>query len=192
MEFRAFAGEVCDKPLIVVDLGYSAHAKSCGLFWTGAQHAEELQFGDAVRRTAQLVSERTKSILVLEGVLSTYHAPSGNPEIRGDFERGRGWYWGAGVLSFAAAIRFLQELNEIAEGRKIEIAEAFLSNKNTPTDHADDAIFIHDRFWITQPEKLKNDVKPASPLMQDIPSVRVFRPNQSGASVAGVRSTLHR
>jgi hypothetical protein len=91
MGFRGFRGERSTRPLIVVALGYSAHAKSCGLYWTKAQSAEKHQFGNAVRRTAQLVSEREKPILVLEGVLSTYHAPTGNPDVRGDFERGRGW-----------------------------------------------------------------------------------------------------
>jgi hypothetical protein len=111
----------------------------------------------------------------LEGVLSTYHAPSGNPDIRGNFERGRGWYWGPGVLSFAAAVRFLQQLNRMTEGREIDIAEAFLSNKDTPTGHADGATLIHNRFWTTQPEELRDGVEPASPLVQDVPKVRVFR-----------------
>jgi hypothetical protein len=181
MGFTTFGGQSHDRPLIVVDLGYSAHARSCGLYWTKAQNAEELQFGDAVTRVAELVAERTKPILVLEAVLSTYHAPSGNPDIRGDFERGRGWYWGPGVLSFAAAIRFVQELNRMTEGRELDVAEAFLSNKDTPTGHADDAILIHDRFWTTQPEELKNGVEPASPLVQGVPTVRVFKPGISDA-----------
>lgn len=175
MGFKALCGESCDRPLIVIDLGYSAHAKSCGLCWGDIRRAEELQFGDAVRRVARLVSERTEPILVLEGVLSTYHAPSGNPDIRGNFERGRGWYWGPGVLSFAAAVRFLQQLNRMTEGREIDIAEAFLSNKDTPTGHADGATLIHNRFWTTQPEELRDGVEPASPLVQDVPKVRVFR-----------------
>ena len=88
--FIAFAGEMKDVELVVVDLGYSARKSTCGLFWTGATQAEELSFGDAVRRTAVVVNDMKNPLLVLEAVLSTYHAPSGNPDIRGEFENGRG------------------------------------------------------------------------------------------------------
>jgi hypothetical protein len=181
MTFKAFSVETRRRELVVVDLGYSAHARSCGLYWTNVPEAVELQFGDAVRRVAELVVQRTKPILVLEAVLSTYHAPSGNPDIRGDFERGRGWYWGPGVLSFAAAIRFLQELNRRMEGRWLDIAEAFLSNKDMPTGHGEDAVFIYEYFWDTAPEGLKQGVEPASPLVDGVPSVRVFTPNSPEA-----------
>jgi hypothetical protein len=110
----------------------------------------------------------------LEALLSTYHAPSGNPDIRGDFEQGRGWYYGAGVLSFAGALRFLQVLNEYLKARTLWVAEAFLSNKDAPTGHVEDAILIHDRFWDVHPVELRAGVEPASPLVQGVPSVRVF------------------
>jgi hypothetical protein len=120
------------------------------------------------------VSELTKPLLILEAVLSTYHAPSGNPDIRGDFERGRGWYWGAGVLTFAGALRFLHALNQELKGRELLLAEAFLSNKDAPTGHSDDAVLIHEGFRATQAALLKSGVEPASPLVGGVPSVRVF------------------
>jgi hypothetical protein len=179
MGFNAFRGEPCTRPLLVVDVGYSAHRKSCGLYWTGAQEASEHSFGDAIEQTAQLVGQLTAPVLVLEAVLSTYHAPSGNPGIRGDFEQGRGWYYGAGILSFGAALRFLQVLNQKMQGRDLDIAEAFLSNKDTPTGHGEDAVLIHHRFWVTPPVELKDDVEPASFLIHGVPSIRVFKPDIS-------------
>lgn len=48
-----------------------------------------------------MVEKFGKLVLVLEAVLSIYYDEHGNPDIRGDFEKGRGWYWGpkAGEIS---------------------------------------------------------------------------------------------
>jgi len=172
--FRAFSDTPNDCQLAVVDIGYAAQKKTCGLFWTGAPQPVELAFGDAVRRTAEVIKPLSKPLLVLEAVLSTYHAPSGNPDIRGEFEQGRGWYYGAGVLTFAAALRFLQVLNDLLQGRTLWVAEAFLSNKDTATGHGEDALLIHNRFWNAPTVELRPGVESASPLVQGVPSVRVF------------------
>lgn len=173
--FIALTAEPRDQQLVVVDLGYSAKGKTCGLYCRGADRAVELTFGDAVHQTAEEIRQLTKPLLILEAVLSTYHGPSGNPDIRGDFEMGRGWYCNAGVLTFAAALRFLHILNEELRGKELFLAEAFLSNKDKRTRHADDAKSIHDQFWMTETAVLRPGVEPASPLVRGVPSVRVFR-----------------
>ncbi len=62
----------------------------------------------------------------------------------------------------------------------MDMAEAFLSNKKgKPSDHAEDAMLIHERFWTTRPEPLREGVEPASPLVQGVPRVRVFKPDTS-------------
>jgi hypothetical protein len=176
MAFKAFLDSSKKRNLVVVDLGYSAHNRSCGIYWTGATEPEELEFGGATKRTAEMIGKLEDPVLVLEAVLSTYHdSRSGNPDIRGDFEQGRGWYYGAGVLSFAAALRFLHELDRLG-ARDISIAEAFLSFKDTPTGHGKDAKAIHDQFWSIQVAILRRGVEPASPLVPHAPSVRVFKP----------------
>jgi len=172
--FTGFSNEPSDCQLVVVDLGYSAQRRSCGIFWTGAAQPLELAFGDAVRHTAHVIERLEKPLLVLEAVLSTYHTPSGNPDIRGEFERGKGWYYGAGVLSFAGALRFLQVLAECLGKRCVYLAEAFLSNKDTPTAHAEDAVLIHQRFWQVRPVELRLGVVPASSAVTGVPSVRDF------------------
>lgn len=175
--FSALTGRVITTtPLVAVDLGYSAQRRSCGLAWTGGDEALELQFGDAIHRVAKLLGFFDgQAVLVVEAVLSTFHQDNGNPAVRGDFETGRGWYYGAGVLSFAAGIRFLQCLAELRpSGGAIALAEAFLSSKDTPTGHAEDAANIRDKFWEIRPADLHRGVEPASALIEGVPPVRVF------------------
>jgi len=174
--FLGFETKPTGRPLVVVDLGYSANQRSCGLAWTGASGGVEVQFGQAVVRTQKLLAALESPVLVLEAVLSTYHRADGNPDLRGDFERGRGWYWGAGVLTFAAALRFLKVLGQrLPPDMRVWIAEAFLSNKSKRASHADDAMEILWSFWRTVPEQLRDGVEPASELIQGVPSIRVFR-----------------
>jgi hypothetical protein len=171
--YVAFGESPRDIPIVVVDLGYSARRKSCGLYWTGAERPEELTFGNTIRSTAAIIKEKGHRLLVLEAPLSTFHATSGNPDVRGDFERGRGWYHGAGASTFAGAVRFLAALSELLTGELL-LAEAFLSNKDGPTAHGEDAVQIHDSFWRTLPVELEQGVEAGFPLISGIPSVRVF------------------
>jgi hypothetical protein len=172
--FIGFNGQPANAPLVVLDMGYSARRKSCGLYWTGAQEPVELTFGDAVRQTASLVKSLQNPVLVIEAVLSIFHSRSGNPDIRGEFEKGRGWYYGAGVASFAAALRFLKVLHQELDCKGVMLAEAFLSNKDIVTGHGDDALLIHNAFWHIEPARIREDCEPASPLIVGVPSIRVF------------------
>lgn len=171
--YLAFNDSPRDVALVVVDLGYSARRKSCGLYWTGAERAKELTFGNAIRCAGETINGMCSPLLVLEAPLSMFHAQSGNPDVRGDFEKGRGWYHGAGASTFAAAMRFLASLSTLINGELL-LAEAFLSNKDSPTGHGEDALQIYSHFWKTSPAKLNQGVEAASPLISGVPSVRVF------------------
>jgi hypothetical protein len=84
------------------------------------------------------------SVLILEAVLSTYHRPNGNPDIRGQFEKGRGWYYGPGVTTLAAAMRFIGQLTRrVKADHDLLLAEAFLSFKKVKSRHLDDALTIY-------------------------------------------------
>ena len=100
----------------------------------------------------------------------------GNPDIRGDFEKGRGWYYGPGVVTLAAALRFLKILrNEVSKDARVILSEAFLSFKNGRTNHSNDAKIIYDQFWKTKPEKIREGTEPILEFISGVPSVRVFK-----------------
>ncbi|MGD9546421.1 MAG: hypothetical protein AB7V45_02630 [Candidatus Krumholzibacteriia bacterium] len=162
--------------IIAVDLGYSASRATCGVVSQASGIREQLQFGKAVALVVELVKrEPAKPVVVLEGVLSTRHEVSGNPVIRGEFERGRGWYWGPGAVSLLAALRFLGQLEEkLGAHFCIPLAEAFLSNKSHATRHSDDANEIAGRFGDTTPESIDGGCEPILRSIKGVPAVRVF------------------
>ena len=185
-DFRPFkAFTVTDQPdenlsLIAIDIGYSSRNRSCGLSWTGCKCSEELKYGATIDRVSRILAEPAfhKSLLILEAPLSKYHDPdTGNPDVRGIFENGHGWYYGAGVLTLVAAMRFLEMLAAtFNRDREIFLAEAFLSNKDNSTGHNDDAEIIRKNFWSVEPRQLNSQCENASSFVcGGIPSVREFK-----------------
>lgn len=140
-----------DLPLLGIDLGYSAKTKSCGVARSGSDAVQALCFGECIDHVARLIREYGPHILILEAVLSTYHNPEGNPATRGDFEKGRGWYHGPGVTTFAAALRFLNQLDrQLQSGITLPLVEGFLSYKPVRTTHEDDARRLVDEFAVAE------------------------------------------
>jgi hypothetical protein len=173
--FVAFERSRKQLPIIAVDIGYSAKARSCGIAWSGREAPICPNFGNAVRKVAELCVESKQPVLVVEAALSTFHRPNGNPDLRGSFEVGRGWYWGPGAVSVIAASRFLQMLaGLLPDGKQVFLAEAFLSNKSERTKHTADAGRIVEEFWKCEPQLVENAVEPFSDLIVGVPSVRVF------------------
>ena len=162
-------------PHLAIDLGYSRDKATCGIMYEGLNQPMELQFGNAISNVAQWIDRNGPCILIIEAVLSTFHDESGNPDIRGDFEKGRGWYYGPGAVTFVAAVRFLRVLRQqVASDVLVLLAEAFLSFKKTRSSHSNDAMIIFNRFWDTQPENLKEGTEPIIDFIVGIPSVRAF------------------
>jgi hypothetical protein len=162
-------------PHLAIDLGYSRNRPTCGIMHKGIAQPIELQFGATIRAVAQWINQNGPCILIIEAVLSTFHNESGNPDFRGDFEQGRGWYYGPGVVTLAAATRLLQILRrQISKNVLVFIAEAFLSFKKNPSKHAYDAMAIFNRFWDTHPEEIKIGTEPILDFIEGVPSVRVF------------------
>lgn len=135
-------------PLLAIDLGYSANNTSCGFANSHSSVTMNYQFGASIEATLDLFHAKGPHVLILEAVLSTYHRPDGNPDIRGSFEKGRGWYYGPGVSTYAGALRFIKELDRRlpVAMRPIPIVEGFLSYKKARTDHSDDARRLVDEF----------------------------------------------
>ena len=161
--------------LIAVDLGYSRERTTCGLMHDGIDEPIVLTFGDAIIHVKEFIKRERFCILVIEAVLSTFHNSKGNPDIRGEFEKGRGWYYGPGVVTLAAALRFLKVLRkEVSKDERIIISEAFLSFKKDRSNHSNDAKIIYEQFWKTQPEKIREGTEPILEFISGVPSVRVF------------------
>jgi len=176
MIFQGLQGDRQDLRLVVIDLGYSKDKRSCGIVATTPDIRREVNFGEVIELTTELLTSGIPSLLVLEAVLSTFHKPDGNPDIRGDFEKGRGWYYGPGVATLVAATRFLNQLRKrVTADQEVLLAEAFLSFKKTKTTHLSDALNIHKSFWMTEPVMLKDSTEPAVDFINGIPSVRVFK-----------------
>lgn len=161
-------------PLLAIDLGYSATQASCGI---AAMQSEPhtLAFGDCIRWTAEYLRNHGPHILILEAVLSTYHRPDGNPTIRGDFEKGRGWYHGPGVSTYAAALRFLQELApELPDFGPLPLVEGFLSYKPVKTTHAHDAQRLLEEFARAERFSPCEGSEPICPFIHGIPEIRRY------------------
>lgn len=128
-------------PILGIDLGYSAKLPSCGFAHGDCPTPTSVDFGGVIGLTRDLFLATGIHIVVLEAVLSTYHAANGNPDIRGSFEKGRGWYHGPGVTTYAAAVRFLSVLDkELPHSmRPVPLVEGFLSFKKARSAHSDDA-----------------------------------------------------
>jgi hypothetical protein len=173
-------------PRIAVDLGYSAAQRSCGLVSSHSGERRSLRFGECVNAVTALIEAHGPHTLILEAVLSTFHRPDGNPDIRGDFEKGRGWYYGPGVTTFAAAQRLLQELDQRLSPSiaPIPLVEGFLSFKAARTTHTEDASrLLHefDRATVFTP---RAGSLPILPILDGAPEIRCYnaRPGKRGAA----------
>lgn len=163
-------------PAIAIDLGYSAKHKSCGLATSQDATTHSLTFGECIEAATAIIREKGPHTLIIQAVLSTYHQPEGNPAIRGTFEKGRGWYHGPGVTTFAAALRFLSELDYRfpTSAQPIPLVEGFLSYKPARTAHVEDArrlILEFDQAEIFEPQE---GSEPISSLIQGVPQVRRY------------------
>ena len=160
-------------PIIAIDIGYSTQTASCALTCSDSRETQTIQFGECIEMTRHLIEEKGNHTIILEAVLSTYHRPNGNPDIRGEFEKGRGWYYGPGVSTFAAAIRFLQVLDQkLPEDiRPIPVVEGFLSYKKIRSQHSDDAQRLLKEFYTAERFKARSGSLPIITEIEGIPSI---------------------
>jgi hypothetical protein len=185
LRFKAFKGTPKGRPLVVVDLGYSARRSSCGVTWTGRGTATNHRFRVAVIKVKQALAElrRQDPILVLEAPLSGCHNDRENPMARGPFEQGRGWYCQPAASVCLGALRLLQVLAEDPppDLEVLWLAEAFLSNKSDRTGHADDAAAILTDFWSAEVASLWPRTHPTFAGLESVPNVYIFNGPSSGA-----------
>src|SRR5207248_2981729 len=146
--YIAFQTSVSERPVVALDIGYSAKRRTCGVASPSNPDGKCWSFSEALEQIGELLSELPDAVLVIEAPLSSMHVNDGNPGIRGEFEKGRGWYCGPGAVSYVAAARFLGVLHRrLPKDAQVSLAEAFLSNKTERTNHAKDASIIARGFW---------------------------------------------
>ena len=165
-------------PTLAIDLGYSTRSRSCGVASSSSELPQVMEFGECIDYSEDLILDQGPHLILLEAVLSTYHLPNGNPCIRGDFEKGRGWYHGPGVTTFAAALRFLSELHQRLPSsiERLPIIEGFLSYKTSKTDHSDDAMKMLVDFEKAERFTPHPNSEPICPLIDSTPEIRRYNP----------------
>ena len=176
-----FTTSFASQPTIAIDLGYSAKTKSCGLAFSNSNVCESLKFGDCVQRLIAHLVAHGPHCLIIEAVLSTYHDDSGNPNNRGDFEKGRGWYYGPGVTTFAAAQRLLTVLDHaLPAAMQIPIIEGFLSYKPARTQHTEDAQRMILEFESAEVFQPHAGSQPILPNIEGVPLIKRYNkpPNE--------------
>lgn len=143
---------------ICVDIGFSRGSRSTGLAWrlpSGQEDSENVTFGQAVTRCAELLPSVRTANLLIEAPLSGVFDAGGNPQPRGPFETSlspegktlrRYWYSGPGAATCLAATHFLRKLDsqlrsssQATADLNIRLIEGFVTFKPETTDHAFDA-----------------------------------------------------
>ncbi len=125
-------------PVMAMDVGYSATARSCGLAWAedGNRGSDEMTHQAAITRLIEWLSGQDESVLILEAPLSTAYR-EGNPAMRGPFEqqktdsttKTRVWYSGPGAAVTLAALNILRRLQMEAAlaATTVHLLEGFVS-----------------------------------------------------------------
>lgn len=137
-----FVKEICKDSVewIIVDLGFSARQRSCGIWTEAYEEPVVLTFGCLVKRVCKEAqdADRGPLNLLLEAPLSVAFKKNGNPTRRQcDAKDGkyRPWYVNAGATTLIAADHLLRNLNDCQIQREVRLFEGFVSFK-APKDDA--------------------------------------------------------
>lgn len=143
---------VAGLPIVAVDLGFAKKRRSCGLAWqspSGDLVSDCLKFGQCIDKVAALLAENPASVLTVEAPLSGLFDSGGNPTPRMPFEKicregkthQRYWYVGAGAAVGLGAAFFFTGLSRLLPQNSVtvNVFEGFVSFKEKPTKHKEDA-----------------------------------------------------
>lgn len=143
-------------PVLSLDAGFSATAKSCGIAWSADDQvgSDMTTHQAAIDILVEWMKKHWESVLIIEAPLSTAYR-GGNPARRGDFEKKktdlttktRDWYSGPGAAVTLAALNILRKLQEqrtLAECT-VHLLEGFVSFGDT-RNHQEVAEALRDAF----------------------------------------------
>lgn len=149
-------GHLLELPVLALDAGFSATARSCGIAWSSSSDAgsDMTTYQATIDRLTEWMKSNRESVLIIEAPLSTAYR-DGNPARRGDFEirKGEGatqtrdWYSGPGAAVTLAALNILRKLQmagTLAEST-VHLLEGFVSFGDT-RNHQEVAEGLRDAF----------------------------------------------
>lgn len=133
---------LCELPVLAIDLGFSGSKASCGLAFRKSQgdaiKSENYRFDACVKKAAELISPHKDSVLILEAPLSSSFNSEGNPQSRGDFEskpKARWWSISPGSTMALAAQYFLKNLSQrIPKDVRCNLIEGFVTGEDSGND----------------------------------------------------------
>ena len=124
---------------IILDIGFSSQAKSCGLLH-GKQNPCSVTFGNAKNEIIKAIrSSKSRVNLVVEAPLSVHFDPQGNPKGRTCEKEGaqtRYWYVGPGSVVMVAAMYLIRAIFELKPKVPVRLFEGFVSFRNSGS-HSD-------------------------------------------------------
>jgi hypothetical protein len=134
---------------IILDIGFSNNAKSCGLLIDG-RNPVELRFNEVVDEIKKIIQSTDKPInLMIEAPLSVAFDKSGNPKGRKIEKLGsktRYWYVGLGCTIMIAAFYLIQAIMEEAHDKDVRLFEGFVSfkDRSKKSNHKLDARLLYE------------------------------------------------
>lgn len=160
-----FVWEICrdSGEWVIVDLGFSARQRSCGIWTEACEEPVVLTFGCLVKRVCKEArggAYRGPLNLLLEAPLSVAFNEARNPTRRRcDAKDGkyRDWYVNAGATTLIAADHLLRNLNGCQIQREVRLFEGFVSfkapkddvnpSKNRINPHKRDVLQLKHAVW---------------------------------------------
>lgn len=144
---------------IVLDIGFSEKARSCGLL-VGEGVPRCLKFAEAKSEIKSAIANLPTFNLVIEASLSVSFNAHGNPSSRSieiEDSKSRYWYVGPGCTVMVAAMYLLRELCSPDQKCSIRLFEGFISYKfGAKSNHQEDVIAL--RQVIRDPARFQSAI----------------------------------
>ncbi|RLE15734.1 MAG: hypothetical protein DRJ08_04970 [Acidobacteria bacterium] len=161
------------KEWVILDIGFSNQACSCGLLITEEEKKSNkpLQFNKAKDKICTYIRNSKRSVnLLIEAPLSVAFDNNSNPKGRSiEKEKGkvRYWYYGPGCTVMVAAIYLIKAIAEMKPDVDILLFEGFVSfkKKGNPSDHLEDVRLLKE--VVDNPDQFKNSIIESKGLAMD-------------------------
>ena len=169
---------------LIVDIGFSSTARSCGVWDSSADEENPARAVTFAELKSIVIEEAQKAgtqplNLLIEAPLSVAFQPNGNPtrrlsdtwtDVDGETQR-RDWYVNAGAVTLIAASYLLRALHGCQRQREVRLFEGFVSFKSASTGHKSEA---------DREKEHKRDVRLLKDAVWDDIGARRYAPEELG------------